>query len=311
MKKATIIYNPKSGRRTIRSRILKIVETISNADYRVEIFSTKYAGHAVEISRQTCQEGCDLIIVAGGDGTISEVVNGLWTFENRPILGYIPSGTANDFASSLGIPFDINKCLDIIINGIHAKIDIGSFNNDKVFNYIVATGAFTRLTYTTPYKLKQLFGFFAYLKDIFKEIPLIKAPFPLKLTVNDVAIEGQFVIALIINSPNFAGLKKVLPDSCMDDGIFDILLVPKSRRRKLMKTLHAITLGLGLNESSLHGIKHIKGTSIAIETLKEIDWNIDGELGGKGEVHIDCKHKFLDIMVPSSAIGMVLHNQGV
>ena len=268
--------------------------------------------------------GANWLLAVGGDGTASEVVNGLLRTKHPPqaaqpkmetaeraqtVLGYIPSGTSNDFASALGIPGDVRKAVQIITEGHCAKIDVGRINQNRSFNYIVAAGAFTRLTYTTPHHLKRVLGVWAYLKDILREFPLISKPFPLQLRIDEQNISGEYVIALVINSPNFAGLRNVIPQACMDDGVFDILLLPKSNPKIFWSAIRGMALGIDKNITE-SGIQHLRGSRISIQTEKRLAWNIDGELGGKGPIEIECQTKTLPVMVPQSALQKVLLHQG-
>ncbi len=324
--KTKIIYNPKSGKRKLQPKMSYVVEQLSAAGYNnVEVYPTKTAGDACEAACVACANGFDLLIAVGGDGTVSEVVNGLYLQRGKengnstkiPILGYIPSGTSNDFASALRIPNDLRKAVKVITEGHCAQIDIGSVNQQRSFNYILAAGAFTRLTYTTPHHLKRLLGVWAYLKDILCELPLISKPFRLRLTIDGQEISGEYVIALIINSPNFAGMRKVVPNSCMDDGFFDILLLPKSNPKVFFSALRGMALGVdeSIQES---GILYLQGKQILIESEKRLDWNIDGELKGSDHslegrslMAIECQQKCLKIMVPSMAMHKVLFNQNI
>ncbi|WGK68649.1 YegS/Rv2252/BmrU family lipid kinase [Candidatus Haliotispira prima] len=314
--KTKIIYNPKSGKRSLQPLMSYVIEQLSEGGCRnVEVYPTRAAGDATEAARDAHLNGCDLVIAVGGDGTVSEVVNGLASFgrpvtntAKRPILGYIPSGTSNDFASALSIPTDVRKAVRIITKGHRANIDIGSINGQRSFNYIVAAGAFTRLTYTTPHHLKRVLGVWAYLKDIFREIPLIQKPFRLQLSIDGQQISGEYVIALVINSPNFAGMRKVIPHACMDDGIFDILLLPKSNPKVLWSAVRS--MAMGVNESTTEsGILHLRGKKISIEAEKRLDWNIDGEHGGRNPIKIECQEKYLQMMVPAMAMHKVLSHQ--
>ena len=222
--KTKIIYNPKSGKRKLQPLMSYVIEQLSGAGCKnLEVYPTRGAGDAAQAAEFAASEGCKLVIAVGGDGTASEVVHGLLTAQiseapqtgqapdivqpttQMPVLGYIPSGTSNDFASALGIPGDVRKAVQIITEGHCAKIDVGMINQSRSFNYVVAAGAFTRLTYTTPHRLKRFLGVWAYLKDILLEFPLIHKPFPLQLRIDEQNISGEYVIALVINAPNFAG----------------------------------------------------------------------------------------------------------
>lgn len=326
--KTKIIYNPKSGKRKLQPLMSYVIEQLSASGCsNLEVYPTKGAGDAAQAAEFASAQGCKLLIAVGGDGTASEVVNGLLRTKHLPqaaqvppimaaqpeiaqtVLGYIPSGTSNDFASALGIPGDVRKAVQIITEGCCAKIDVGRINQNRSFNYIVAAGAFTRLTYTTPHRLKRLLGVWAYLKDILLEFPLIRKPFPLQLRIDEQNICGEYVIALVINSPNFAGLRNVIPQACMDDGIFDILLLPKSNPRVFWSAIRGMALGIDKNITD-SGIQHLRGSRISIQTEKRLAWNIDGELGGKGPIDIECQTRALPVMVPQSALNRVLLHQG-
>ena len=331
--KTKIIYNPKSGKRKLQPLMSYVIEQLSESGCKnLEVYPTRGAGDAAQAAEFAAGEGCKLVIAVGGDGTASEVVHGLLRHTAQipevpqseqaadiiqpttqmaqiPVLGYIPSGTSNDFASALGIPGDVRKAVQIITEGHCAKIDVGLINQSRSFNYVVAAGAFTRLAYTAPHRLKRLLGVWAYLKDILLEFPLIHKPFPLQLRIDGQNICGEYVIALVINAPNFAGLRNVIPKACMDDGIFDILLLPKSNPKVFWSAIRGMALGIGKNITD-SGIQHLRGSRISIHTERRLAWNIDGELGGKGPIDIECQTKTLPIMVPQTALQKVLLHQG-
>lgn len=157
MKRARLIYNPSSGREIIRRRLPEILDLLESAGYETSCHATKGEGDATEEAARAVSRGFDVIIAAGGDGTIYEVVNGMAEKKTRPALGIIPCGTSNDLARALGIPRSVGRACRIIASGKKKKVDIGRINN-RYFINIAGGGSLTNLTYEVPSKLKTVMG---------------------------------------------------------------------------------------------------------------------------------------------------------
>ena len=137
MKRARIIYNPTAGREAFRKHIGEVLEKLEIAGYETSCHATTCEGDATIAAKNAVERGFDLVIAAGGDGTLNEVVAGVSPFENRPKIGLIPMGTTNDFARAIRIPRDIDDALDIIIEGETIPFDGGLINNR---HFIIITG---------------------------------------------------------------------------------------------------------------------------------------------------------------------------
>ena len=133
-KKLLLIVNPCSGRAKMYTELLKVVEIFSYADFVVSVYPTKCKGDATEYAKKLTKDDFDLIVVCGGDGTLNEVIEGIMTSGSDIPLGYIPSGTLNEWSSGLNISRNIETAAKDIINGKKNKLDIGKFN-DKYFSY--------------------------------------------------------------------------------------------------------------------------------------------------------------------------------
>src|SRR6476660_2232641 len=174
MKRARLIYNPTSGREILKRNLPDILQKLEIAGYETSCHATTGEGDATDAARIAVEREYDIVIAAGGDGTINEVVNGLAEQEYRPKLGIIPSGTTNDFARALHIPRDIGAAVDIITNGELIPVDIGRIN-DKYFINIAGGGRITEITYEVPSKLKTMIGQLAYYLKGIEMLPSIKA----------------------------------------------------------------------------------------------------------------------------------------
>ena len=178
MKRARIIYNPTSGREIFKKHLPDVLIHLEKAGYETSCHATTGAGDATEAARKAVEREFDLVVAAGGDGTINEVVNGLADQDYRPKLGIIPVGTTNDFARAIGVPRTIEGACNIITNGEAVPIDIGSVTNEgktRYFINIAGGGRLTELTYEVPSKLKTVLGQLAYYLKGIEMLPSIKA----------------------------------------------------------------------------------------------------------------------------------------
>ncbi|MDU3152964.1 MAG: diacylglycerol kinase family lipid kinase, partial [Anaerococcus hydrogenalis] len=182
MKKLLYIYNPMSGQKTIGNHLSEIVEYFSKKSYFPTVYATQKANDAREKVKEFSKE-YEEILVSGGDGTLDEVVSGLLKSEEKSIIGYIPTGSTNDFSRSLKIPTDIKKATKLAINGETMDIDVGKFNS-KFFTYVAAFGSIAQVSYETDQSMKNIFGRFAYILEGVKTVSNLKA-YKAKITIDD------------------------------------------------------------------------------------------------------------------------------
>ena len=158
MKKLMLIINPAAGRGGFKNGLGDALDLLDKGGYRTTLFFTSGRGDAVEFAAGHAAN-YDVVACVGGDGTLSEVLAGLMQLENPPKVGYIPMGTANDVATTLGLPKnDTVGAARRILNGEPHPFDVGGFGDDKYFAYIAAFGAFTEVSYATPQNQKKLLG---------------------------------------------------------------------------------------------------------------------------------------------------------
>ena len=192
MKRARLIYNPTSGREAIKKSLPAVLAKLEAAGYEASAHATTGAGDATNAAKIAIERGYDIVIAAGGDGTIYEVVNGLADAEKRPKLGIIPTGTTNDFARALHLPKSIEGAADIIANGHTMPIDIGKMN-EKYFINIAGGGRLTELTYDVPIKLKTMLGQLAYYIKGIEMLPSIK-PTEVSIEYDGKLFEGEIML---------------------------------------------------------------------------------------------------------------------
>ena len=219
------------------------------------------------------------IICSGGDGTLDEVVKGMMEAGIKLPLGYIPSGTVNDFASTIGISSNTNEAINSAVNGKDFKIDIGKFNNDY-FTYVAAFGAFTSVPYTTDQETKNYIGKMAYFAECMRQLNGIES---CKATIigDNVEVTGDYILGLITNSSSIGGIKtSVLKDTELNDGLFEVTLVRNPA--SLTDIGDSLLPLIGNDFSDSKGLLyHFKTSTLKIKFEAEVSWTLDGEDGGK------------------------------
>lgn len=292
MKNLLFIVNPSAGKKHIRSHLFEIVDLFVKADYSVRVYPTQSKGDATRI---VSEEGWlyDVIVCAGGDGTMDEVVTGYMQCGCDTAIGYIPCGTTNDFARSLGIPKDPMRAAKRIVKYEPRPIDVGCFNGDS-FIYVAAFGAFTEVTYTTPQEYKNYLGHMAYVLEGIKSVASLTS-YHLKITYDDNVIEDDFFLGMITNSLTVGGFPN--PNSKiakLDDGLYEALLVKyPTSPLDLQATVTAYLMG-DFNPEYMY---QFTAKKITVESPEAIQWTLDGEFGGSVTyAEIENLHNALNII---------------
>ncbi|WP_027417409.1 diacylglycerol kinase [Aneurinibacillus terranovensis] len=275
MKRARLIYNPSAGREEVRKRIPDILNKLEMAGYETSCHATKSDGDATRAARRAVDSRFDLVIAAGGDGTIYEVVNGLAEQSYRPALGIIPAGTTNDFARAIGLPRSIMKAVEVIAKGKPYPVDIGKMN-DRYFINIAGGGALTTLTYEVPSKLKTVLGQLAYYMKGMEKLPFL-SPMPIRIETDDHIIDEEIMLFLIANSNSVGGMVRMAPNAKLDDGLFDVLILKKI---SLADFIRIATMAIKGEHIKDPAVMYFQTKSFKATSPKEVKLNLDGELGG-------------------------------
>ncbi len=295
MKKCLFAYNPQSGKGKIVKREKYIVDSLSQK-YEVTVLRSEYIGHIGEYISMHGEE-FDTIVVAGGDGTLNETINSVIRLNKTIQIGYIPCGTVNDVAHSLGIPRNVKKALKVILDGKIFLHDVFKCN-DRYGIYVCCSGIFTEASYATSQSSKRKVGKIAYglhgIKKIFSTNSL-----EVNLSFNNGEICEKCCLMLIINSKNVAGFK-INKHAILNDGKVDVVLVKaKKNRVRLCEILRVAKLFLfGIPKKSSKNIEVLHLDSLKIETTPTTAINIDGESLEKGSFELTVYKQKVAIFVP-------------
>lgn len=291
--KCLFVYNPASGNsRKILDNLDYIKKVLSSKYEDLDIVSTEYAGHATKIANDACGI-YDVLIFSGGDGTFNEVVQGVSEKENRPVLSYIPSGTACDMSKNLAIPLNLKRALKICIHGSCKKSDVCKIN-DGYFIYIAGIGAYTEMTFQTNQEKKQKLGRMAYLLDGFKKSFDIEKV-PVKLKANGKVYEEKVLLLLIANSKSVGGFKFNRKGN-LNDGKVDIIIVKQNIFKLPFNVWKLFIYGFEKTKSRRF-LRFIKTDKVEVEVSDDVYWNIDGEKGMPGNVKIEVLKRHLTFLV--------------
>lgn len=293
-KNILMIVNPVSGRGSLKTSIWRILNTFSAAGITANVVFTQKRGDAAELTKN-CPEDIETIVCAGGDGTLNEVISGLMEIPTPHKLGYIPVGTTNDLAASLGISKNPIKAAKDIIEGHTEKIDIGSFSG-RYFNYVASFGAFTEASYNTPQEAKNVLGHFAYILEGVMSLANIR-PYKVKFTFNDTVLEDEFIFGAISNTTSMGGVLKYKETLvALNDGKFELLLIKTPAN---VIQLQKIIGELMTQNFSGDMVKLFHTSKITVETEEPFDWTLDGECHhGSNFDEIQNIQKAINLIVP-------------
>lgn len=276
MKKLLFVFNPHAGKGQIKDNLCDIVDIFTKGGYEVVTYPTQAK---LDDYNKLCKCGqdYDMIVISGGDGTLSEAVKAMMTFDKKIPLGYIPAGSTNDCAQSLSIPKKMLDAAREIVDGVYFDYDVGKFNG-QYFVYVAGFGAFTDVSYETSQTLKNKFGHAAYVAEGIKRLSKITGQ-QMRVEHDGEVIEGSFILGLISNTISVGGMKKLIASGvCFDDGLFEVVLVKTPK--------NAIELSNTINEAVLNKLndKHFvtfKTSKVTFTSVNEVPWTLDGESGGK------------------------------
>ena len=277
MKKMLFVFNPRSGKEQIKGHLMEILDIFTRAGYEIRVHVTQKQSDAAEVVARYGNR-VDVVVCSGGDGTLNETVTGMMKLKKLPMLGYIPAGSTNDFASSLRLPRQMMPAALNAVNGSPYAIDIGHFCEDRYFVYVAGFGAFTEVSYLTPQDKKNLLGHQAYILEGVKSLASIKS-YSMKISCPEETLEGEFIYGMVTNTVSVGGFKGLVNQNvALNDGLFEVLLI---RTPKTPLELSSIVTGLLLREEEKSDLVYkFKTNRLTIHTQEPVDWVLDGEFGG-------------------------------
>ncbi|SFS30461.1 diacylglycerol kinase [Marininema halotolerans] len=294
MKRARIIYNRTAGKECIERELPGILERLESYELETSCHATRCEGDALEAARQSMERGFDIVIAAGGDGTIHEVVNGLALGDKRPRLGILPCGTSNDFARSLKLPKDLIQACDVIGQGQFRPMDVGRLG-ERFFINVAAAGWLTEVSYEAPSRLKAAIGPLAYYAKGLEKIGSLLRPFTVQLETSEGRFSEEIMLFMVANSSSIGGFEKLAPQADISDGKMDVLVVKKGNLADLIQLLGLVRKGEHIHDDR---ILYFQTDRLQVISEKPMQLNLDGEWGGELSGKIEILGGYLDVCSP-------------
>ncbi len=296
--KCLFLYNPVSGKGVIKQKLCYIENALLTRYESVEIYPTK---SAEDLEEQIKKRGksFDAVIFSGGDGTFNHVISAAEEMDIQ--FGYIPSGTVNDVARSLGIPRSVKGALNVILRGTSETLDCMQIG-DRYAMYIAAAGAFTGVTYHTPQAQKKRFGALAYAFEAVRHNLKLDV-FPVKATSCGKTVETDAVLILVMNGKSVAGFP-VNRKGSMTDGCLETVIIKQVKKPNVLRRLGAyfsvaslFVFGCRIRKKD---ILYLHGESVEIETDEHVVWDFDGEEGFGGNAKMKVCPRAVRMFVPKN-----------
>lgn len=273
MKKMLFVLNPYAGMRKASKSLTEILEVFNRAEYAVQVYITAAQGDAVQAVKRLAP-GMDLVVCCGGDGTFNETISALLETDLQLPVGYIPAGSTNDFAASLGLPADCVEAAKRIVEGTAVFYDAGRFG-DRYFSYVASFGAFTKASYNTPQNAKNTLGHLAYLLEGIQELSQIRKHHVKLVLDGDEVLEDDYLFGAICNSTSVGGVMTLDPNQVdLQDGKFEVLLV---REPKTLQEIPECLLAVQKQQYNSAMMTFRSASTIEIEADPEMAWTLDGE----------------------------------
>ena len=270
------VFNAHAGKGLVKTNLAAIIDIMSAAGHEVTVYSTQAAGDARQKILSFPEGKYDRVVCAGGDGTLDEVVSGMNERNEKLPIGYIPAGSTNDFAVSLGLPKNMKKAAETAISNNLYNCDTRKFN-DSTFVYIAAFGLFTEVSYETPQDAKNFLGHSAYILEGMKRLQDIKS-YVLTVEANGKTLEREFIYGMVTNSQSVGGFKNITGKNVdLSDGLFEVTLIEKpANPMELGETINALMN----RDVKAKGLKSFKTSKVTFTSKDPIPWTLDGEYGG-------------------------------
>jgi diacylglycerol kinase (ATP) len=293
----TIIVNPAAGRGSARQWMGELEVRLSLAiqsTHRIiswEILETTCPGDATELALEAVRGGANIVVAAGGDGTIGEVVNALVGTEVA--LGVIPMGTGNDFARSLGIGTDVDKAIYNLLEGVPIAIDVGR-TQGRYFVNVAGCGFDSAVAQRVNHGFRWLRGTSTYVAAVLQTLLTYRAS-KIRLTLDNEVIETSAMLCSIANARYYGGGMRIAPDAMLTDGLYDICLVKDVGKFEFLRTFHKVFKG---KHTTHPAVRMLRSKYVKVESDRPLPVLVDGEIVGTTPAEFEMLEGGINVMGP-------------
>ncbi|WP_155475212.1 diacylglycerol/lipid kinase family protein [Heliobacterium mobile] len=299
-KRLKLIYNPEAGAGAFKRSLDEAIAILQSGQWQVLTYRTEgIPGETSKEAEKALQDGCSAVVAVGGDGTLHQVMNGLMRLADRgetpPALGIIPAGTANDLATTLRIPRNVEACCRIIVEGHTREIDVGQIG-DRHFLNVASGGLMTDVSHKVNQSLKNNIGKLAYYLKALEQLPEFR-PFSLTIetTSGETVYSGETLLYLILNGTGAGSFPVLSPHACLDDGILDLLVFRSCRIHDFISLFVRVLQGEHLNSPL---VTYHQASAYIIRGPESLETDMDGEVGPPLPWKVQVRPSALSLFVP-------------
>lgn len=292
--KILLIGNPAAGKGQGKARIGELAQLLGQRGFRLETFLTRQSGDA---KRRACyiEPDVERLLVAGGDGTLNEVINGLPDPSRIPVVLF-PLGTSNVMAQELALPNNLESIVTTLERGNIRRVDMGIIGDHR-FLLFVSVGLDAMVMEKVLQNKRNRGGYSRYIFPVLKVLAHYHPPH-LRITVDDDGdLKGGMV--LVGNTRHYGGIFSIADRGRCDSGHLDICIVSKGTFTSLARYYFAAARGRVSQDRKIH---YVTGTRIRIESAEPVAVQVDGDYFGTTPVHINCKTSIVPLVVPPCSI---------
>ncbi len=295
------IVNPTAGANRTRKKWPILESHARSVLGNFDVVFTEYHLHAIKIAEESTLAGFDPLVAVGGDGTINEVVNGIYLSRKNITLGIVECGTGADFARTIPVGSNYIKAIDTLKSGIIRNFDIveveyTDFSGNRatrVFVNAADAGLGGDTVINVDGAPKVLGGKLAFLYGVLRSLVNLKT-YKISLTIDGKSVgEFEIISTVVANGKYFAGGMFIAPMARADDGKLEIILIKKTTRRRFMRNLPLVYKGKHIY---IEEVELFSGREIVIRSSQEVMLEMDGELVGKLPAIFRVKENFLKII---------------
>jgi diacylglycerol kinase (ATP) len=293
LKKVRFVYNPVAGKKQIAAKLDTVIGSFQAKGWEVLPYRTTGEETCKDFMRLLAEEETEALLVAGGDGTIHRVMNGLIQAGLDTPLGIIPTGTANDFGVHLNLPQDVVGCCDLVLRGKTAKIDVG-LANETYFLNVASAGLLTDIPHQTDVGMKNVLGRLAYYLKSIEKLPNFK-PVPMEIISRRKVYREEVLLFLIVNGRTAGSFPKIAPKASVIDGLLDVLIFRQSNLGQLFSVFLKLLKGEHINDPL---VEYFQTEEIIINCPVNVDTDLDGEAGPNFPLEVRVLPRKLNVFLP-------------
>lgn len=273
MKKCVVIYNPESGRPVDKKHLKELPGILELNGYEAIMSPTKQAKDATRIVSEL-EDDIDLVICAGGDGTLNEGITGNLMRKNKLVMAQLPVGTMNDVGTMYGYTKDMIVNVQMLLSGTEKNVDVCMINNVP-FVYVACIGSYVDVSYNTPRKYKKKYGRLAYIFNAIHEFTGKVKLFDLEYEIDGIKKSGIYSFVFITNTSRMGGISHIYNDVKLDDDMFEVLMITAKTKVELIALATRILAG---EVKNMPGLEYYKTNNLVVR-FKDVpnSWVLDGE----------------------------------